>query len=195
MNPVVGKSKGKEIPGDIERIRLGLAALLSAAVIVLLGVELLAGPSASSSDGAGRSFVLSESELVARAGFITPKPYWVGPRPNVRRFELERDSSNSLFIRYLPDGRSEDDPESLRVATYPVPDARKSLESAAISSGVPLSEVPGSMVLAPGNGPSAYVVFDDQPDLQVEVFSPTPGEAAKIVANGELIPLGWGPIK
>ncbi len=187
--------EGGVIPGGTERIRVGLAALLAVVLLVSLGADLLGGSPAPPDDGVTGSVVVSEGELVARARSIEPRPYWVGSRPDVERFELERDASKSLFIRYLPDDEGDEAPEPLRVATYPVPDALRSLERASRSSGVALSGRAGSVVLAPRNGASAYVVFDDQPDLQIEVFSPVPGEAAKLVGAGDLIPLGWGPIE
>lgn len=189
--------EGSGIPEDTERIRVGLAALLAVVFMVLLGADLLGGSSAPPDDGISGSVVLSESELVGRASSIEPSPYWVGPQPDVDRFELERDASNSLFIRYLPQDAEGGgaNSERLRVASYPVPNARRTLERASRSSGVALSDRAGLLVLAPREANSAYVVFDDQPDLQIEVFSPVPGEAAKLVDAGELIPLGWGPIE
>lgn len=184
-------------PGGTERIRVGFAVLLAVAFMVLVGADLLGGSSAQPDDGMTGSVLLSESELVGRASSFDPRPYWVGPRPDVDRFEVERDTSNNLLIRYIPEDAEagEASRERLRVATYPVPDARKSLEQASRSGRVPLSDRAGVLVLAPRDANSAYVVFDDQPDLQIEVFSPLPGEAAKLVDDGELIPLGWGPIE
>lgn len=183
------------IRGGHERIRVGLGILLGVAVVVLLGVELSGSSSRSPGNEATGAVVLSEGELVGRASSIDPRPYWVGPVPGIDRFELERDASNAVSIRYLTQGGDLDGPEPLRVSTYPVPGARRSLERASRSSGEALSDGPGQVVLAPPTGSSAYVVFDDQPDLQVEVFSPRPGEAARLVAEGSLIPLGWGPIE
>lgn len=177
---------------DPELLRVGLAALLGLVLVVLLSVDLFGG---SPGGSAGERVVLTENEALARAGKIEPRAYWVGRRPGIDTYELEKDEAGNLFVRYLPEGWERGDPAALGVATYPVADARASLRRAAVAGDQELIRLTGLTVLAPPDGGSAFAVFDDQPGLQIEVFSPDPGLAAELVRSGALTPLGWEPIE
>jgi hypothetical protein len=183
-------------PGNLEPLRIGLAVLLGLICLSLFAFDALdsEGSSAGSGSPASESVVLTEYELLARAERIEPQPYWVGRRPDTDEFELERDPNGNLSLRYLPEGLPENDSETLTIASYPLTEARQSLERAARSDGESLEQHEGFVALAPDDDFSAYVVFDDQPELQVEVFSPKRGEAAQLVGAGALTPLHWTPL-
>jgi len=182
--------------GSLEPLRIGLAVLLGVLCVVLFAFDTRDDAEGSSAgpEGSGEAVVLTEFELLARAETIEPQPYWIGRRPDTGSFELERDPEGNLFVRYLRDGEMDDDSESLAVASYPLAGARQSLERAARSAGKPLVRRDGFVALAPESDYSAYVVFEDQPELQVEVFSPRRGEAARLVGAGALTPLHWTPL-
>jgi hypothetical protein len=185
---------GTHAPGNSESIRIGLAGLLGLLCVALLAIN--AFDSEGTPEGAGsaaEAVVLTEFELLSRAERIEPRPYWVGRRPGVSEFRLERDADGNLSLRYLPEGAT-DDAESLTVAGYPLAEARQSLERAARSDGREVARYQGFVALVPKGDYSAYVVFDDQPELQVEVFSPVRGEAARLVSTGALTPLRWTPL-
>ncbi len=52
--------------------------------------------------------------------------------------------------------------------------------------GQTLSKHDGYEVLSSSGATNAYVVFEDRPDVQVEVFSPQAGEAAELATSGAL---------
>ena len=184
-------------PGNLEPLRICLAVFLGLLCVVLLASDTFddsEGSSPRSGSSGGEAVVLTEYELLARAERIEPQPYWIGRRPDTGNFELERDPEGSLSVRYLSESATDGDSEPLTVVSYPLTDARQSLARAARSDGEPLVSHDGFVALAPRDGYSAYVVFEDQPELQVEVFSPQRGEAARLVDAGALTPLHWTPL-
>jgi hypothetical protein len=183
-------------PGNLEPLRIGLAVLLSLLCVALFAFDTLDSEGSSAGPGSAdsESVVLTEYELLARAERIEPQPYWVGRIPGTREFELARDPKGNLFLRYLPEDAADSVSEPLTVASYPLAEAGRSLERAARSEGKSLVQHDGFVTLASKDDYSTYVVFDEQPELQVEVFSPKPGEAARLVDAGALAPLHWTPL-
>lgn len=181
---------------DINTIRIVCAALIGLMVVAILVVDLADG--SNDSDGsAGELVTLTEFELLSRAATIEPTPYWVGPRPGTDHFELEKDREGNVYVRYSTSAVAARHPHSefLTVASYPVAEAQQRLEAAAgEAKGEELSHNAGSMVLGSSNSDSAYVVFEERPELQLEVYSPRPGEAFKLANSGALTPLHWTPI-
>ncbi len=173
-----------------ESIRIALATVIAAVFIAVLATKLVAGGGSSSErpDDARSAVVLSEAELLERAATLEHSAYWLGARPGIDSYELETTADGSIYIRYL-DGESTvgDSPaDALTVATYPLADARGALERAARTSteGQTLSPHRGFLTLSGGGTHNAYVVFDDQPELQIEIYSPRTGEGAKLAASG-----------
>ena len=174
-------------------VRRAVAGLIVVAVLVILGVVLLGGDDSDESS-AGEPVALSESELLEESGTLGQPIYWVGPRPGTTSYELTTTPDGRIYVRYLTGEAEAGDPlpSFLTVGTYSVPNAKQALQKA-IKSGEGSEKVShhdGYEVLAGGSGANAYVVFDDQPDLQIEVFSPKPGEAAELANSGALVPLG-----
>jgi hypothetical protein len=180
---------------DVNTVRLCVVGLLVATVALILVVNAL--DNGESRGDRSEAVVLSESELMARAGSLSHLAYWVGPKPRAERYELTSKPGEQLYIRYLMPAAAEPEdkrPGFLVVGTYAVPDAQRSLEFAASNSkqAKTLSKEDGfEMMSAPGSK-HAYVVFDNQPELQVEIFSPQPGEAEKLATSGVLRPVGEG---
>jgi hypothetical protein len=177
---------------DPKRVRQGAAALLAIAVVVV-GIVALSGGSDDngSSGGENEAVSLSASELIARASSLGGPAYWIGPRTGTSGYELTETAEGRIYIRYLTDEAEAGDqrPDFLTVGTYPVAEAGKALEGVAKrGEGQTLSQHEGYEVLSSG-GTNAYVVFDDQPDIQVEVFSPQQSEAAELADSGALKPL------
>jgi len=175
-------------------VRIYLAAFIGLLLVVLLAID---GGSSTGRDGskAGSEVqALPEYDLLARAGTIEPQPYWVGRREGEEEFEVERDSEGNVFVRYLTGSERDPRSESLTVASYPVVEARQRLERVARSKGGSVSAGEGFYALDSPGGFSTYVVFDELPELQVEVFSPQPREAARLVESGRLTPLHWTPL-
>ena len=197
--PVAGKKPGaKKL--DVKTVRLGFAALLVVVAVIVGAVVLLGGDdsdngSSESSSEEGKEVVaLSESELLARASSLGHVVYWIGPRVGTESYELTTSSDGDVYIRYLIGGAEAGDPKSefLTVGTYPVADATQALQMGADAAegGPTVSREDGYEVLGSEDETNAYVVFDDQPELQVEIYSPQTGEANDLATSGALKPLG-----
>jgi hypothetical protein len=179
---------------DPVTVRRAIAGLIAATVLVVLAIVIFGGDDDSGGGSSGEAVALSESELLEKSGTLGHPTYWVGPRPGTTSYELTTTPDGRNYIRYLTGDAEAGDPlpSFLTVGTYSVPNAKQALQKA-IEGGegkVKVSHHDGYEVLAGGSGANAYVVFDDQPDLQIEVFSPRPGEALKLANSGALIPLG-----
>jgi hypothetical protein len=192
-----GKGRGT-MRLDVKRVRIGLVALLAVAAVVIGVIALLSDDSEPSSSGssAGASsnaVALSSSELIARADSLGGPAYWVGPRADTDSYELTETADGRIYIRYLTGGAEAGDPrpEFLTIGSYPVKDAKQALEGAAraAGNGQTLTKHDGYEALSSPEATDTYVVFDEQPDVQVEVFSPNPGEAAQLVNSGAVQPL------
>lgn len=185
--------------------RFDIARISIACVIGILLVAILVGDvvgdadhsTARSAESSTEVVTLTEYELLSRAGTIEPSAYWIGRRPGTDHFELEKEADGNLYIRYSTgdDSAGSRRPGSLlTVASYPVADARQRLERAARAEGVELSRRHGFVMLGSSNSFDAYVVFDEQAELQVEIYAPRRGEAAKLAVSGALTPLRWAPL-
>ncbi|MEX2107853.1 MAG: hypothetical protein WD827_03070 [Solirubrobacterales bacterium] len=197
------QSRGKPSPGkadgskpNAKAVRLGFAVLIGVVAIVVGGIALL--DDGSDSDGrpaesaaSEETVALSESELLERADSLSGPAFWIGPRVGTTSYEL-RTAEEGTYIRYLTGGAEAGDSRQdfLTVATYPTPEAAQRLQNAVTESegGQKLTEHDGYVVL--GSDTGAYVVFDDYPEVQIEIFSPQSGEAAQLATSGSLKPLG-----
>jgi hypothetical protein len=171
-------------------VRIWIAGLIVVIIVAAGAIALLDG--GDSDEGSpGEAVALSESELRTEAGSLSHPAFWVGPRPGTTSYELTSTPDGRIYIRYLT-GEAEagaPQPDYLTIGTYSIPGARQALHKAGREGSEKVSQYKGYEVLN-GGGSNAYVVFDSQPDLQVEVFSPEPGEAAELAASGSLKPLG-----
>ena len=179
---------------DVKTVRLGLLGLV---ILAAIGFGLFALLGDDDDDAAATSdapVALSESELVAAAATFSHPAYWIGPIPETTdAYELTDLADGRIYIRYLTDGAEAGDTRAdfLTVGTYSKPDAAAALEATEEAGGTKgLSEGDGYVMLEGGSGLNAYVVFDDQPDLQVEVYGPGPGDAVELIEAGALKPVG-----
>ncbi len=196
-------------PGTVEvkTVRLAIAAMVAIAVILVLAVTMLgksddnsSGEPPVSADGTPAGY--TESQLKDQSGNLPHAAYWVGPRDGVSQYELtataEKSSattacSSCIYVRYLTGDASVGDSRAdfLTVASYSLPDAKAALETSADKGpDQKLSDENGYTTLTGGDANHAYVVFDDELDIQVEVFSPNPGEADDLVSSGAVEALG-----
>jgi hypothetical protein len=178
---------------DVRTVRIGLGALLVIALLVFGAVKIFGGD--DDNGGGGKSSApegLSASALVDKAPDLDHTAYWLGPQPNTDQYELTTTPDGRIYVRYLTGGAKPGDPSATftSVGTYAIPDALKALHAAEDAGGTKgISNGPGYTLLQAGNGLSVYVVFDDQPDLQVEVYSPNQGVALRLVKSGDLEPI------
>jgi hypothetical protein len=185
--------------GGFDVARITIAGLIGILLVVILALDVFGDADHSaprSAESSGEVTTLTEYELLSRAGTIEPPAYWIGRRPGVDHFELEKEADGNLYVRYLtgnaPAGSRRSD--SLTVASYPLAEARQSLERAAQAEREAFSHHDGFVMLGSNDSYGAYVVFDDLPELQIEIYSPRRGEAAKLAVSGALTPLHWTPL-
>jgi hypothetical protein len=161
--------------------------LAAVAVAVVVAVVLIAG--GGDDDSASKApRVLSVAELIEQVDDLGRPVYWVGPQPDSEGYELTTAEDGSVFLRYVLEGASGEDPpaEYLTVGTYPVADAAGALLSAKESNpGAKLSEHEGYQVLE-GGPKNVYVAFSAQPGVQIELYSPEPAEADRLANAGLL---------
>jgi hypothetical protein len=152
-------------------------------------VKVLGGD--DNTDQNGQAVGLSQSELIDKSGGFEHPAYWVGPRPGTDQYELTSTTDGRIYIRYLTGGAAVgvNEPQYLTVGTYAVPNASQALENAAAAGGTKVSHQKGFDLLKEVGGKGVYVVFNDQPDLQIEIFSPTPGQASSLATDGSLQPV------
>jgi hypothetical protein len=167
-------------------------------VAAIVGVIALADD--DSDDGATTSaqpeeaVALSSSELVEKASSFDHPVYWVGPQVGTSKYELSSDPSENVYVRYLTgNAKAGSSARLLTVGTYPLPDAGEALQRAEeeAAGAQQISKLEGYEVLGSKDTTNAYVVFDDQPELQVEIYSPKKGEAEQLATAGALKQIGF----
>jgi hypothetical protein len=178
---------------DVKTVRLGLLCLVIAAAIGFGLVALLGGDDDDDAGNSEAPVALSESELIAEAANFSHPAYWIGPLPDVDAYELTNLSDGRIYIRYLTGGAEAGDtrPNFLTIGTYAKPDAAAALDDAEKAGGTKgLSQEDGFTLLEGGSGLNAYMVFDDQPDLQVEIYGPGEGDAVELAKSGAVKQVG-----
>ena len=175
---------------DANSVRIGLLGLVVLAALIFAGVKIFGGGD-SSDNGTDGPVGLTESALIDKAGDVGHPVYWVGPDAQTQQYEWTRTSDGRIYVRYLNAGARAGDPRPvfLTVGTYEVPDAEAARETSASQSGEKVRQEDGFDLLKGTSGQNVYVVFDDEPDLQVEIFHPTPGKALQFARSGSLEPL------
>jgi hypothetical protein len=111
--------------------------------------------------------------------------YWLGTKPNTM-YELRQLQNAYVYLRYLPSGLQAGEPRALlTVGTYPMQNAYSTTQSLTKGSGVvPLNPGHGGVALYNRANPTdAYVAFPGS-DYQIEVYSPVPGVARRLVTRG-----------
>jgi hypothetical protein len=175
---------------DASTVRLGVLGLVILAALIFAGIKIFGGDDSSSNNGSGPEG-LSQSALVSTAADAGHTVYWVGPNSETEQYEYTRTEDGRVYVRYLNNGAPVGDPrpDFLTVGTYEVPDAKAALETSASQSGAKVQQEDGFDLLKGTSGQNVYVVFDDQADLQIEIFHPTPGQALKFAKSGDLQPV------
>jgi hypothetical protein len=178
---------------DVRTVRIGLGALLVIALLIFGLVKIFGGDDNDNGGGGESGPVgLSASELIDKAGSLDHTVYWLGPISDVDQYELTTTPDGRIYIRYLTEGAKPGDASAgfTSVGTYDIPDAKKALRNAEEAGGTKgIQQGDGYSLLQAANGLSTYVVFDDEPDLQVEVYSPNAGESLELAKSGDLEPL------
>jgi hypothetical protein len=175
---------------DVKTVRVFAAAVLAVGLAAFLIVSHLRGGE-SRKDGSTDG-VLSRSELLGRAGTLSHPAYWLGPQPGASSYELTT-ADEQIYVRYLPGAEPENPrPDFLIVGTYVVPDAWHALKLLVAGNAKQkekLTKGNGFEMMSSPSSKHAFVVFDNHPELQVEVFSPNAGDPQRLASSGALRPL------
>jgi hypothetical protein len=116
--------------------------------------------------------------------------YWAGQRPG--GYELTVDPRGNIFIRYL-EGRVKVGSRrqtSLSVATYPYPNAYRTLQAASRRPGEGFVHTPdGGLIVTDSRSPdNVYIAYRGRA-IQVEVYDPRPGRSLELARTGRIVPL------
>lgn len=165
-----------------------LLVVLSLALIAAVVVWLVAGDDDSSP--AAESEVVTATQLPATKQGKTV--YWLGERPDTS-YELTESPSGRVYIRYLTGDAEAGDERTvfLTVATYPEEDGIAALRRAAREQdGAKLGRTDDGAVLLidPTSPNNAHLAYPGA-NLQVEVYSPVPGQALRLASNGAVQPV------
>ncbi len=177
-------------------IGAAVALLVAAGLVVFVVVydsgdkPVPAGPTSSGPNTFG-PVAVSADGLATLAKAVPDPIYWAGPR-DTPLVELTRAVNGNVYVRYLPKGvEAGGKGLLLTVATYPFKDAFNSAKKTMAQSGTVAVPVGGGALAfhAAKADNSVYVAIPGE-NMQIEVFSPTAGEAARIVSAGEIVRAG-----
>jgi hypothetical protein len=166
-----------------------LAAAIVVVAVVALVIWLVARGNGGTTAVPARA--VSQAQLIETAQQLGHPLFWLGPRSGTT-YEFQQAKDGTLYVRYLPAGVPVGAQAAYTtVATYPFGGAYAALKTVAKQTGTVPVPIVGGGIAEPVR-PSATSVHAAYPglDYQVEVFTPTPGGAAKLVESGRLIALG-----
>jgi hypothetical protein len=118
--------------------------------------------------------------------------YWAGAKSGII-YELTRTTDGRVYIRYLPKGVKVGDQHAdyLIVATYPVQNAYRAVQTAAKEKGAETFNIPnGGKALVNKSAPTNVYFAYPHTNYQIEVFDPHPGRARRLVTSGTIRPVG-----
>jgi hypothetical protein len=168
--------------------------ILALAVIVVVGgivLWLALRDNGGSKPQALHASAVSESQLSNLAKTVGHPVFWVGHKPGFT-YELSRTSNGSIYVRYLPAGVAVGASKPyLTVGTYPFAAAYGALQTVAKQNGeTPIKVAHGGLAVVSSSYPESVHVAYPGVDYQVEVYDPSPGVAAALVAAGKVAAFG-----
>jgi hypothetical protein len=191
-----GLDRLRRLALEQRRFRLGALVVVLIAIGFIIWVAVggsgSSSPSTSASAPAGAKVVagtppvsVSYGGLRTLAGALHQPIYWTGTG-STSHYELRQLQNGYVYVRYLPAGVAAGDPRALlTIGTYPMQNAYSITKA--------LSKAAGNIPLDPGGGgvgayseqnkTDAYVAFPGS-NYQIEVYSPAPGRARRLVARG-----------
>jgi hypothetical protein len=176
---------------------LVLGVLAALAGLVALGAWMVADEgettaAATTQEGADATLAADARELARLAQPVGHAVYWAGPLAG-HRYELTQTPDGRAYVRYLPEGTQAGDPRPgfLTVGTYLLEDAYAVTRATSRRADARPVRLPGGGVAfySTARPQSVYVAFEGS-DLQIEVFHPTPREARRLVAAGNVRAVG-----
>lgn len=164
-----------------------VAVCVLAAWLVALRMQapddtIVAGVAPTGPGIATAAFVRETAAIVGHA------MYWAGERPGTK-LELTVGAGARTFVRYLPATAAAGDAAPyLTVATYPDAEAYANLAEAAKQPGAVSVKYAGGALAVAASETATNVNFGfEGADIQIEVFSPVPGEAWDLIESGAVI--------
>lgn len=169
------------------RLLTALLLVLSIALIASVAVWIFDGDDEAAAPATDTPGTVSLAELSDFAADQPTPVYWLGERAG-ETYELTDSSSGRVYVRYLPEGTAAGDERAdfVTVATYPAADGVAELRQAAHQeAGAKLGKTDDGAVLLvdPGSPNNAHLAYPGA-NLQIEVYSPVPGEALRLAARG-----------
>ena len=181
-----------ESPTDPQRRRrllvTGLAAVAGA--IALVAVILLVTGNGDSDPEPGTPTEVSAQKLREFAEDRGNPVFWVGEIEGAK-LELTETSRGHVFVRYLPDLApiGDDKPLYTTVATYPEPDALRTVRRSGRRRGSVRRAVPGGgLATWRRSRPNSVYLALPGVDFLVEVFSPRAKTAQTLATSGRVKP-------
>jgi hypothetical protein len=128
---------------------------------------------------------LSEKGLRTLTQSVNQPIYWAGAESGYL-YELTRTTSGKIFVRYLPPGAKVGSKKStfLIVATYPVPNAFRSLKN--LSSQHHFSIPGGGIAVVDQKHPESVHLAFPGVNYQFEVYDPSPARSLQIAKSGDV---------
>jgi hypothetical protein len=126
------------------------------------------------------------------AGSVGHPVYWAGPRRDLK-YELTQTTDGRIYIRYLPREVAIGDRRGgyLIVATYPVQNAFKAVQTAARENGAHTITLPsGGLAVYNDSSPSNVYFALPGSNYQIEVYDPNAARARSLVTSGRITPIG-----
>ncbi len=168
-------------------ISLGALSFVAALSLVACG-----GGSDKVSLTPGEPQVVSTTQLSELAAEQPGPIYWLGEREGAE-LEVTETPQGRVYIRYLTDGAEAGDPRArfVTVGTYPTESGAAALRAGlAASNGAKLVRTgDGALLLVDPSSPqSAHLAYPGDA-AQIEVFSPVPGAAIRLVSAGDVQPV------
>jgi len=174
----------------VSRTRLAGSIASVALVLVAVVLAIVGGDDGGGEAPPGVAHIVGVGELEALEGELGHPVYWAGLRP---RYELEvrEESEGSVYLRYLPAGAEAGDPRQdlLTVGTYLVAAAQGAVRRAAAAAHAPVRHLNQGGIAFDNSEGSVYLAYPGS-DLQVEVYSPQPGEAMALIRSGAIEAVG-----
>jgi hypothetical protein len=180
-------------------LRIGAVVALGAAVAFIVWLLVRDGDDNGSSANTTASTTAQNvvvrataQSLRTLANTVGHPIYWAGPRRGIK-FELTQTADGRIYIRYLPRDVAIGDRRGgyLIVATYPVENAFKAVQTAASESGAhKLTLSSGALAVYNDSSPSNVYFALPGSNYQIEVYDPKAGAARSLVTSGRIKPIG-----
>jgi hypothetical protein len=138
----------------------------------------------------GERLGLTLSGLEKKVASLGRSVYWIGPRQGVT-YEYTGNPNGNVYIRYLTRGAAVGSTDTYpTVGTYPMKKAFDVTKSNTSTPGVVRVKVAGGAAFYRESSPASVFIAFKGSDYQIEVYSPTSGQALAAVRSGEIKPIG-----